>query len=49
MGKILVVDDQLGIRRLLFDIFKEDQHEVEMAANGTEALSCLFPLSQISY
>ncbi|TGE31121.1 response regulator [Desulfosporosinus sp. Sb-LF] len=38
MGKILVVDDQLGVRRLLFEIFREDQHEVEMAANGTEAL-----------
>jgi len=38
MGKILVVDDQLGMRRLLFETFREDQHEVEMAANGTEAL-----------
>ena len=37
MGKILVVDDQLGIRRLLVDIFRED-HEVAMAANGSEAL-----------
>jgi two-component system response regulator (stage 0 sporulation protein F) len=41
VGKILVVDDQLGIRRLLFDIFKEDQHEVEMAADGEEALRLL--------
>ena len=37
MGKILVIDDQVGIRRLLVEIFQED-HEVEMAANGSEAL-----------
>ena len=38
MAKILVVDDQFGVRRMLFETFKEDQHEVEMAANGSEAL-----------
>ena len=38
MAKILVVDDQLGVRRLLFEAFREDQHEVEMAANSLEAL-----------
>lgn len=41
MGKILVVDDQLGVRRLLLETFREDQHEVEMAANGAEALELL--------
>ena len=41
MGKILVVDDQFGVRRLLFETFSEDHHEVEMAANGTEALQLL--------
>ncbi|MDR3602008.1 MAG: response regulator [Desulfosporosinus sp.] len=41
MAKILVVDDQLGVRRLLFETFKEDRHEVEMAANGVEALELL--------
>jgi two-component system response regulator (stage 0 sporulation protein F) len=41
MAKILVVDDQLGVRRLLFETFKEDHHEVEMAANGAEALQLL--------
>lgn len=41
MAKILVVDDQLGVRRLLFETFREDQHEVEMAANGEEALQSL--------
>ena len=41
MGKILVVDDQFGVRRLLFETFREDLHEVEMAANGAEALQLL--------
>ena len=35
-----VVDDQLGIRLLLVEIFRED-HEVEMAANGSEALKLI--------
>lgn len=38
MAKILVVDDQFGVRCLLAEVFQEDQHEVEMATNGTEAL-----------
>ena len=41
MAKILIVDDQLGVRRLLFETFREDQHKVEMAANGVEALQLL--------
>ena len=38
MGKILVVDDQVGIRLLLSESFQDDQHEVEMAENGVKAL-----------
>lgn len=38
MAKILVVDDQFGIRTMLFETFREEQHEVEMAENGAEAL-----------
>ena len=41
MSKVLVVDDQLGVRRLLYETFREDQHEVEMAGNGKEALEIL--------
>lgn len=41
MAKILIVDDQLGVRRLLFETFREDQHEVEMASNGSEAVQLL--------
>ena len=41
MGKILVVDDQFGVRSLLVEIFQEDQHEVETAENGAEALKLL--------
>lgn len=38
MAKILVVDDQFGIRSMLFETFREEQHEVELAENGAEAL-----------
>ncbi len=41
MANILVVDDQLGVRRLLFETFKEDHHSVEMAADGIDALKLL--------
>lgn len=42
LGKILVVDDQIGVRRLLAEIFKQD-HKVLMAENGMEALRLLIP------
>jgi len=38
MGKILVVDDQFGVRSLLVSILREDGHKVGVAANVTEAL-----------
>ena len=38
MGKILVADNHFGVRRLLVETFREDDYEVEMAANGVEAL-----------
>ncbi|AGA70850.1 response regulator with CheY-like receiver, AAA-type ATPase, and DNA-binding domains [Desulfitobacterium dichloroeliminans LMG P-21439] len=41
MANILVVDDQMGIRRLLFEAFKEEGHRVKMAENGNEALHLL--------
>lgn len=41
MANVLVVDDQLGVRRLLYETFREEQHRVEMAANGMEALKIL--------
>lgn len=37
MGKILIVDDQVGVRSLLAEIFKKD-HNVLLAENGMEAL-----------
>lgn len=33
-----MVDDQLGVRRLLFETFREAEYDVKMAANGTEAI-----------
>lgn len=41
LAKILIVDDQLGVRRLLYETFREEEHQVEMAANGKEALELL--------
>lgn len=37
----MVVDDQLGVRRLLYEVFKEEGHLVKMAENGNEALRIL--------
>jgi len=41
MEKILVVDDQLGVRRLLYEAFREERYTVELAASGVEALEIL--------
>ena len=38
MGKILVADDEFGVRRLLVETFLEDQYELETAENGEEAV-----------
>ncbi|HEX3032165.1 MAG TPA: response regulator [Bacillota bacterium] len=35
---ILVVDDQMGVRRLLYEAFNEQGYQVGLAANGPEAL-----------
>lgn len=35
---ILIVDDQLGVRKLLFEALKDDFREVLIAASGTEAI-----------
>ncbi|HEY3367445.1 MAG TPA: response regulator [Symbiobacteriaceae bacterium] len=36
---ILVVDDQLGVRRLVQEVFREVGYQVSSAANGQEALA----------
>lgn len=38
MAKILVVDDQYGVRRMLRETFREENYEVEIAKNGADAL-----------
>lgn len=38
MKKILIVDDQQGIRLLLNEIFKKEGYETYLAANGLEAI-----------
>lgn len=40
-GTILVVDDQVGVRRLMLEIFKSEGYTVHTAANGQEALAML--------
>lgn len=35
---LLVVDDQMGVRRLLFEAFNEEGYFVEMAGSGLEAI-----------
>lgn len=36
--KVLIVDDQPGIRRLLLEVFTDEGYEVNVATNGNEAL-----------
>lgn len=38
MKKILIVDDQQGIRLLLNEVFKKEGYEPYLAANGLEAI-----------
>ena len=37
MAQILVVDDESGIRELLFDILRDEGHDVRVAENATAA------------
>jgi DNA-binding NtrC family response regulator len=41
MGRILVVDDEAGLRGMLDIILRRDGHEVVLAANGQEAMRVL--------
>lgn len=36
--KVLIVDDQYGIRLLLYEVFKREGYEVHQAENGKKAL-----------
>jgi Response regulator containing CheY-like receiver, AAA-type ATPase, and DNA-binding domains len=37
MARILVVDDEIGIRELLFEILYDEGHTVELAENAAQA------------
>lgn len=41
MLKLLIVDDQKGIRRLLSEVFLEYGYEIESCANGMKALETI--------
>jgi len=38
-GKILIVDDQKGVRRLLEELFKKEGWDVKVASDGQEAIN----------
>jgi DNA-binding response OmpR family regulator len=38
MAKILVVDDESSIRRTLKEILEFEKHDVDIAANGLDAI-----------
>ena len=38
--KVLVVDDELGVRRTLSRVLREERYEVQVLADGEEALRC---------
>lgn len=40
-GKILIVDDQFGIRMLLNEVLRKEGYETYLASNGMEALELL--------
>lgn len=40
-NKVLVVDDQFGIRMLLQEVFTQDGYRCRVAANGAEALELI--------
>ncbi len=35
---LLIVDDQAGVRKLLYEVFAEEGYRVEVAASGSEAI-----------
>ncbi|HEY6121698.1 MAG TPA: response regulator, partial [Pyrinomonadaceae bacterium] len=41
MAKLLIVDDELGMRQFLTHLLQRDGHEVKVAATGSEALELL--------
>lgn len=41
MKQLLIVDDQLGIRMLLKEVFAQEGYEISLASNGYEALKQL--------
>jgi CheY-like chemotaxis protein len=41
MAKVLVVDDEVGIRETLKDLFEDEGFEVDLAADGLEGLDAL--------
>src|SRR5262252_4311506 len=41
MSKLLIVDDELGMRQFLTHLFQRDGHTVRVAENGRQAIALL--------
>jgi CheY-like chemotaxis protein len=41
MAKVLVIDDEVGIRETLKDLFEDEGFQVDLAADGVEGLAAL--------
>ena len=41
MAKILIVDDEVGIRELLSEILRDEGHDIILAENAGAARACL--------
>ena len=39
--RVLVIDDEIEVGRIVSEVLRRDGHDVEVAANGIEALACL--------
>ena len=37
-NRLLIVDDNIGVQRLLYDFFSENGFDVSLASNGKEAI-----------
>ncbi|HSH24372.1 MAG TPA: response regulator [Massilibacterium sp.] len=40
-AKVLIVDDQFGIRMLLHEVFQQEEIDTFQAANGVQAIECV--------
>jgi len=49
LNRLLIVDDNIVVQRLLYDIFSEKGFDVSLASNGEKALKRFAPNGLIRY